>query len=340
MKRRTFLKFSSASVATMISGTASMLAWIPRVEAATINKTFFITEGFITQSDGVDVYFRGFSNNTTSLAIPGEHLIVQEGDMVNITIVNTLNTDQNFSIAGYQDINGVPVDSGRIQGGTTVTVSFTAGNPGSYLYHDASNAPYNRLVGLHGGFAVMPNGISNELFSGSRKFVQQYFWIFHDVDPTWNNAIRNGNTPNTNYVPRYFSINGLGGRPPGAPGNADPAIDAMHDPRSALHGHIGDRALLRILNAGKCQSSVHVHANHMEWLTENGKVRNDVWLKDILYLEANPGKVDAIYPFEIPPDSWPQVSTGVYPMHIHTEMTQTSGGGLYMFGSLTDIYFE
>jgi hypothetical protein len=29
-----------------------------------------------------------------------------------------------------------------------------------------------------------------------------------------------------------------------------------------------------------------------------------------------------------------------YPMHLHNEMTQTAGGGLYMFGAMTDIFFE
>jgi hypothetical protein len=340
MDRRNFLKFGSASAAAMFAGTAGLLTWTPRSHAATINKTFYITQGFINQADGVSVYFRGFSNSSNSLAVPGEHMIVQEGDTVNITVVNTLGRSHNFTIDGYQDSNGNPVDTGRIRPYRTASVSFTAGNPGTYLYHDARNAPYNRLTGLHGGFAVMPGGSSNEVYDGSPTFVQQYFWIFHDIDPAWHNVIRNGGTPGTAYSPRYFTINGLGGRPPGAPGSGDPAVDAMHDPRSALHGHVGDRALLRILNPGLCQSSVHTHGNHMEWLTDNGSVRDDVWLKDCIYLEGDKGKCDAIYPFESPPDAWPPVNTGTYPMHLHTEMTQTSGGGLYMFGSLTDIFFE
>jgi len=340
MDRRNFLKFSSASVAAMCAGTVGLVSWTPRAHAATINKTYYITEGFIAQPDGVDVYFRGFSNNTNSLAVPGEHMIVQEGDTVNITIVNTLNSSHNFTIDGFEDDNGDPVDTGRIRGGRSATVSFKAANPGTYMYHDSRNAPYNRLVGLHGGFAVMPAGRNNQLYPGSRTFVQQHFWIFHDIDPVWHNAVRNGNTPNTAYSPRYFTINGLVGRPPGAPGSGDPSLDAMHDPRSALHGHVGDRTLLRVLNPGLCQSSVHTHGNHMEWLTDNGTVRDDVWEKDCIYLEGDMGKMDAIYPFDSPPDAWPRVSTGTYPMHLHTEMSQTAGGGLYMFGSLTDIYFE
>lgn len=343
MKRRTFLKFGSASAAAMAAGTTSLLSWAPNAHAETINHTFYITEGFITQADGVDVYFRGFSNDTASLAVPGQALRVTEGDEVNITIVNTLNTAHNFSIDGYRDDNGDRVDSGQINAGDTVTVSFIAGSPGSYLYLDRRNAPHNRMSGLHGGFAVMPRGRDDQLYRGSPRFepLHDHFWIFHDIDPVWhNNAYQSNRIPVRDYSPRYFTINGLGGRPPGAPGNEDPNLDAMHDPRSALHGHIGQRTLIRCLSPGLCQAAVHTHANHMEWLTNNGQVRDDVWLKDIIYLEGDLGKMDAIFPFEPPPDAWPPVSTGTYPMHLHTEMSQTSGGGLYMFGSLTDIYFE
>ena len=333
MKRRTFLKFGSAGVASMLAGSTGLLAWSGRAEAATVTQTFYITEGFITQGDGVDVYFRGFSPDRNSLTTPGAQLIVQQGDTVRITIVNTLNTSHSFKIDGV-------VDSGRISGGQTKTIEFTASNVGTHLYYDARNAPYNRLSGLHGGFAVMPSNRDNQVYAGSPTFVQQYFWIFNDIDPVWHNAIRNGNTPNTPYVPRYFTLNGLSGRPPGAPGAHDPNIDSLTDPRSALHGHIGDRTLVRIINAGMADQSVHAHANHMDWLTHNGQIRADIWSKDCLYLDGNMGRIDAIYPFETPPDSYPAATTGAYPMHLHTEMSQTAGGGLYMFGAMTDIYFE
>ena len=45
---------------------------------------------------------------------------------------------------------------------------------------------------------------------------------------------------------------GRSGRPPGAPGNGDPDIDAMHAHDTALHGHVGDRTLIRLFNAGLC----------------------------------------------------------------------------------------
>jgi len=346
MKRRTFLQFSSASVATMLAGTAGIISWQPRAYAATISKTFVITEGFITQADGVDVYFRGFSQNSASLNVPGESMIVNEGDTVEITIDNTLNTDHSFVI---DDLNVNEL----ISAGNKRTFTFTANTVGSFLYYDGLNAPDNRLSGLHGGIAVMPSGSDNEVYAGSPTFKagHQHFWIFHDIDPAWHDAFANNQNPPNSYVPLYFTLNGLGGRPPGAPGNADPTIDAMHDPRSAIHGALGDRTLIRSLNAGRAKHSIHIHANHMEWLTKNGKAR-DVWLKDIVPLDANGGSVDVIFPFEVAPDSWPPMTNSTiaqaesegrhvaYPMHLHDEMTQTSGGGLYMFGAMTDIFFE
>lgn len=344
MDRRNFLKAGSAGIASVVLGGSGLLSWSPRAHAETLTKTIYITDGFVNMITGEDVYFKGFSNTSNTLNLPGESIVVQEGDTVELTIVNTLGTDHQFDINGldvqYTLDNGNKVNTIDIPSGGEVSFSFTASNPGSYLYLDPSNAPYNRLVGLHGGLAIMPGNSETTLYDGSPTFVQQHFWIFNDIDPAWHNAIANGNTPNTTYVPRYFTLNGLGGRPPGAPGAHDPNIDAITDPRSALHGSIGDRTLCRMINAGKADQSVHAHGNHMEWLTENGQVRDNIWIKDCLYLDRDMGQIDSIYPFEVPPDSWPPASTSTYPMHLHTEMSQTAGGGFYMFGAMTDIYFE
>jgi len=333
MNRRNFLKFSGAGVAGALAASTGLVSWTPRAEAATINQTFNITEGFITQPDDVDVYFRGFSPDTASLTVPGAQMIVQEGDTVNVTINNTLGTNHSFVIDGL-------VDSGVIAGGSSKTVSFVASSAGSYLYYDGLNAPYNRLVGLHGAFSVMPRGSSNELYAGSPTFVQQYNWVTNDIDPAWHDAIRLNNTPTGAFKPYYFTINGRSMRVPDHPDYANPAIDSGYATDTRLEGSIGDRTLVRILNAGHCMHSVHFHANHVEWLARNGQPRADVWKKDTLLLPNNKGSLDVIYPYEVPPDSWPQVSTGSFPMHFHDEMTQTAGGGLYQFGLATTIAFK
>jgi len=338
--RRDFLKAGGAGLATTLMGTG-LLSWTPRSEAATISKTYYINDGTRAMPDGVSVYFKSFGDSATALSLPATPITCQEGDTLNITVINRLLTTHNFVIGGLKTGDAPLASTGDILSGATGKITYVvpSGKAGSYLFYD-NKTSYNRFLGLHGGLAIMPSGSSTTLFSGSATFKKQLFWIFNDIDPALHNAVQAGSAIPSTITPRYFTINGITSRPPGATGHGDPTLDAQADPRSVLAGVIGDRTLVRMLNVGPCSHSMHVHANHMEWLTNNGTVRSPVWKKDVLYLRNNIGKIDAIYPFILPPDAYPPVSSGQkYPMHTHDEMSQTAGGGLYQFGAMTEIEF-
>jgi FtsP/CotA-like multicopper oxidase with cupredoxin domain len=339
MERRSFIKLGGASIASAVLG-SGLLSWVPRSEAATISKTYYITDGTITMPDGVAVYFQSFSDATGTLTIPGSSIICQEGDTLSITVVNKLTKTHNFVIAGLLPTDPPLASTGNIASGGTGKITYTipTGKAGSYLFYDNVTS-YNRFLGLHGGLAIMPAGKSNQLYSGSPTFVKQLFWIFNDIDPNLNSAVQRNATIPTSFTPRYFTINGQTSLPPGAVGNGDPTKDAMANPKTMLQGSIGNRTLIRMLNAGMASHAVHTHANHMEWLTDRGAKRPTVWKKDILYLRNGLGKIDSIFPFEAPPDSYPPTTTGHFPMHLHDEMSQTAGGGLYLFGAMTEIIF-
>ncbi|MBN8771132.1 MAG: multicopper oxidase domain-containing protein [Thiobacillus sp.] len=340
MERRGFLKAGTAGFASLVSG-AGLLTWAPRSEAATISKTLYITAGTHTMPDGVSVYIKGFSDSSADLNVPATPIVCQEGDTLEITIINRLAVTHNFVIGGLKAGDPPLVSSGDIAGGGSKTITYTipTGKAGSYLFYD-NKTSYNVFLGLHGGLAIMPAGSSNQLYSGSPTFVKQLFWVFNDIDPALNSAVQHGTTVPTSFTPRYFTINGQTSLPPGAVGFDDPTRDAMANPETQLAGSVGDRTLIRMLNAGMCSHAVHTHANHMEWLTDRGTVRGSVWKKDVLYLRNQLGKIDAIYPFEAPPDAYPPVTTGHFPMHLHDEMSQTAGGGMYLFGAMTDIVFK
>lgn len=339
MERRSFLKAGTVGAASVLTG-AGFLSWAPRSEAATISKTFYITGGTKTMPDGVSVYFQGYSSSSSGLDVPAASIICQEGDTLQITVVNKLAATHNLVIGGLKAGDPPLASTGDIASGATKTLTYTipTGKAGSYLFYD-NKTSYNVFLGLHGGLAVMPAGSNNQLYTGSPTFVKQLFWIFNDIDPALNIAVQRGTAVPTSFTPRYFTINGLSSRPPGATGFGDPTVDAMADTRSRLSGYVGDRTLIRMLNAGMCSHAVHTHANHMEWLTDRGTVRSSIWKKDTLYLRNNLGKIDAIFPFDAPPDAYPAVTHGHFPMHLHDEMSQTAGGGLYQFGSMTEIEF-
>ncbi|VAW54587.1 hypothetical protein MNBD_GAMMA05-2337 [hydrothermal vent metagenome] len=72
MKRRDFLKVGTAGVTGSLLTGVGLIAWTPRAQAATINKTYYINDGYIKQPDDVDVYFKGFSSSRNSLTVPGK----------------------------------------------------------------------------------------------------------------------------------------------------------------------------------------------------------------------------------------------------------------------------
>ena len=340
MERRGFLKAGTAGLASLMAG-SGLLTWSPRSEAATISRTFYITAGTQTMPDGVSVYMKGFSDSAADLNVPATPIICQEGDTLSITVINRLSVTHNFVIAGLKPGDAPLASTGDIPPGGSRTINHTVptGRAGSYLFYD-NKTSYNRFLGLHGGLAIMPAGKSNELYPGSPTFKKQLFWVFNDIDPALNRAVQQGTTIPSSFTPMYFTINGLTSRPPGAPGHGDPTRDALYDPRSQLTGVVGDRTLVRMLNPGMCAHAMHTHANHMEWLTDRGTVRPQIWKKDTIHVRNNLGKVDAIFPFEAPPDAYPPVTKGHFPMHLHDEMSQTAGGGLYQFGAMTEIVFK
>ena len=137
-----------------------------------------------------------------------------------------------------------------------------------------------------------------------------------------------------NFLPRYFTINGKSG------------FFASHDDHIAPHGRVGEPALLRVLNAGLAIHSPHIHGNHVYQLAINGRVQNNIFLLDtwtMRPLDRRDVFLPFIKPLDIPPAAWPPVEESfplVYPMHCHMEMSQTSGGGNYPQGLITDWVIE
>jgi hypothetical protein len=111
MERRSFLKAGTAGIASLMSG-VGLLSCAPRAEAATISRTFYITGGNKTMPDGVSVYFKGYSDSAADLDIPATPIICQEGDTLQITIINRLSATHNFVIGGLKASNPPLASSG------------------------------------------------------------------------------------------------------------------------------------------------------------------------------------------------------------------------------------
>lgn len=325
MHRRNFIKTGGAGVIAALAGSLGLIPWVQRADAANISLNLNILAGNVTMIDDSQVYLFSYSTSG-QVEFPGATIVCQEGDDLTITLTNQLNTTAAFVIGGT-------AVSQSVAAGASVTFSFAAPPPGSYLYYDDQNNGVNRVMGLHGALIVMPAGVTNQSFPGGPTFVRQYKWILANVDPLWCQAVQsNGDDyvsdPGLNvasFQPRYFLINGQ-------------SFARSENSDTELMGLVGEPALVRILNAGMATHSPHFHGNHVEIVSINHQnFAANRKRKDIVSMFPLDTR-DVIFPFDNPPDAWPPaVGEQGYPMHCHSEMSQTAAGGMYPHGMHTGI---
>ena len=367
MERREFLKLGA------VGTTAALLAPANRAFAADTQRNFslVIKPAMASMIDGTEVYVLVYClDGVTAHA----ELRVTEGNPITIAVTNTDIAPHGFAIPGIPGAN-IPM----IEPGSTGTVTFVAPGGGSYLYVDPYMAPLYRVLGLHGAFIVDPlNG--NTLAGSPTPFSQheltpqvaalfdalggdsepfpgekwdpgdpdrEKLWLFSQTDPSLNARVQAGQSVNPatvvdNFLPRYFTINGVSG------------FDAAHDHdggdsparRIIPKGKQGEPCLIRTMNAGLATHSVHIHGNHCMECSETdsygANVREThVYERDVWML-APLGRIDMLLPFERPPDipraKWPPREEDFplkYVMHCHYEISQTAGGGNYPQGAVT-----
>ncbi len=329
MDRRDFLRTGGVAVAGTIAGGLGLFSWIPRAEAASLSVTLNAVAGDVTMIDGTLAYMFGFSENN-QVGFPGPTIIAQEGDTITVQLNNTLSTASSFKVGGTDVYQTVGAESSN-------SVTFPTPVAGTYLYYDDLNEGVNRVMGLHGALVVMPSGSANTSFTGGPSFIRQYKWMLGNVDTVWGEAVRtNGHNYVTNaalsvntFKPRYFTINGQSYEETHLNSNTD------------LKGNYGEPGMVRILNAGMVTHSPHFHGNHVDIVSINRKnFSSNFKRKDVVSMFPMDCR-DVIYPFDPPPDAYPPLTAAspsqTFPMHCHSEPSQTAGGGLYPQGLHTGI---
>lgn len=333
-----------------------------------------ITEALVEQIDGKLVYMWAFEDldparNPSRLPqVPGPLLEATAGVPITLEITNDLPQEHAFSIPGLFTGPTIPPGATR-----EFEIPIPADKAGTYLYLDPLNEPANRVLGLHGALVVLPTA-GNTPYTHPTPSVQALFdslgtpavfpgepwkrertriWLFHQIDPAVHRMAQTGvdardiadflRTPGR-FKPRYFTINGESG------------AFAAHNHDITPEGRIGQPHLIRMLNAGLVTHSPHIHANHVYVLSVNNVVQDNVLFIDTWTMKPL-DRVDWLLPFERPPDIPGDLTTplreliptelalvvgGVaqtplkFPMHCHTEMSQTAAGGNYPQGLVTD----
>lgn len=376
-------------------------------------------------------YFWIYKSNTPDLPAdcPGPIIFTTEQDQIRIKVTNALDEPHAFAIPGVFDSG--PIAPGHDATFTFVApkagtylyfdnlnapVNRVMGLHGALIV-----MPRRRVKGHKFTPYSKPTPAVQQLFDdfGSAHFpglsweqadpgtltpgFRQYVWLVHQASPVlfaevgnfaagqdypaaqfvdlfMNDPYANTfNTGNFNRKPHFFTINGQSG------------FYGHHNPFISPFSRVGEPVVIRCLNAGLHQHSLHIHANHVFLTGDNNIVQdNPLWI-DTMTLHPLDTYEWAV-PYQRPPDIpnvrgiglpdppllsianpaiqgstphpvWPpeeemnmffppvgtETATGVnlavqlspleYPMHDHTETSQTAQGGNYNCGMIAGITF-
>jgi FtsP/CotA-like multicopper oxidase with cupredoxin domain len=262
--------------------------------------------GYTVMPDGNTVFMWGLSSGAAGFQSPAPILCVSEGDTVTIVLHNTLGEATSLIFPGQE---GVLADGALAQPelsggvvtsltkaaapGGSVTYSFVAGSPGTYLYESGTNPNKQVQMGLYGALIVRPSqapyaydpalvsnyayGVANDHFKYSTA--HEYVMIFSEVDPDVHAAVEVGEPYDaTAYAPKYWLINGRSFPDTIAPNGASwlptqPYSALVHirarssDPASSDYFP----ALVRMLNVGKLTHAFHPHGADTHIIARDGR---------------------------------------------------------------------
>jgi hypothetical protein len=273
--------------------------------------------GYVTVPDGNSIYMWGYGIGNQGFQYPGPVLCVNEGASVTITLKNTLPLASSLVFPGLTQVkaDGKPVSldvasnslsKPAAANGGTVTYTFTATNPGTYLYESGTDPELQTRMGLVGALVVRPTlnqsapvGTSyvyddpSTAYNSNREFMH----LLTEIDPHMHHAVEvemcqsspdpscTQTLPPTyemrKYLPRYFMINGrsfpdtitpnFSGAIPSQPyGALVHVLPKNNDPSSIDYNPLP--AVVRFLNAGPVNYPFHPHSNHDENVGLDGRL--------------------------------------------------------------------
>jgi FtsP/CotA-like multicopper oxidase with cupredoxin domain len=262
--RAAALARARVALVLVVAAAGLTLAGSP-ASAAAVTINLCAVTGTVTMPGSVSVPIWGFGIPTTpgdcstaTAGLPGPVVTVAEGDTVTINVGNALPAGHTirFEVPGIA-FNPGPTDAAP---GSSVTRSFTASAPGTYLYQSSGNAGRQLAMGLAGALLVRSATANQAYDSASTAYDVEALLVLSAIDPNLNAA------PDTfdlhAFRATYWLING---QPytSGVPG---------------ITAAAGQRVLLRYLNAGYDQTAMALLGLQERVLARDARLLNNPFL--------------------------------------------------------------
>jgi hypothetical protein len=196
--------------------------------------TFTLTTktGYIGTPDDNVIFMWGYSEGSSPFQHPSPVLCVTQGQTVTVILQNTLSEDVSIMFPGQEDVladgalaqpqfdgggNLTSLTNVAPANGGSVTYSFAASQPGTFVYQSGTDPATQVRMGLFGVLIVRPPlGPSGEYYVNNRPDSQfnpdtEFLVLLSEIDPYLNQAVERGQSFDmANYHPRYWLINGRG----------------------------------------------------------------------------------------------------------------------------------
>lgn len=287
--------------------------WAPMAQAKILgiqgtNFELVAKQDRITLGDGDSMVMWGFAPGSGArMQYPGPTLIVNQGDTVTVTLRNQLPASAgNVSIVfpGHEvtasgGVPGALTQEAPPDGGvTSVTYTFTANRPGTYVYHSGTRPDLQVEMGLLGVIVVRPlspspttdcppvpeghNAGPNPGFCAGTKFAydhpgtaydREFLLLMTDMDPRVHRLVEFGRLDEINTTTFFQTVWFLNGRNfPDTLANAQVPWLPTQPYNALVLMHPGERLLLRIVTLGRDPHPLHFHGNHVRVIARDGRL--------------------------------------------------------------------
>lgn len=168
------------------------------------------------------------------ITLPAPLLEFNQGDSIDIHFTNESPESHTIHFHGLdvdQVNDGVPSTSFYVLPNETVTYSFKADHPGTFLYHCHVTTTLHLTMGMYGMISV--NGPDQTLFEGGPSYTDVYHFLASDLEVATNDD-PTGAFPFHEITPDYFMINGKSGN------------SLLENEEESILSYVGDTIALRL----------------------------------------------------------------------------------------------
>lgn len=281
MNRETFKLAALGLALVACVGSPAANSMIHGISGASPNPTFNLSAktGHISTPDGGSYLMWGYAEDPNAMQYPGPTLIVNQGDTVTVNLTNTLTVPVSMVFPGHlvTASGGSPglLTSQADPNGGTVSYSFAAAEPGTYMYHSGTDPALQIEMGLVGALIVRPTGFNPMMPRAyehmDSMYTREVLFLETEMDPNIHIAVEQGDPVE---LDKWWPVNWfLNGRC--APDTMLAAHTPLlpHQPYDCMPMmRPGEKLLMRVIAAGRDPHPFHTHGNNFDIIARDGRM--------------------------------------------------------------------